>query len=358
VTLPEENMTMTAQETDGEIAAAEDTALDKVYEDTDDYGRILVVEDEQWFIPLYRGKEQQYVELSLKAEPEEPYILRIPSMYQEKTVIAFADITDSEYVKEIVVSDGVACPPISGCTVLEKLEVGNIDPDALTEIYDELGRESENDYSFIIDAEMCPLLTTVDFHEHADYDWIYFLGCPVQEMEVPNSVKWLASVYNGDTEMDGYEESTLKSAVVPEKVTRIVNCFQSCPNLTEVTIACTSVEIEGSFENCAALKKLQLPSGVKSLASCFRNDAALQWVELSEGTVSVTASFSSCPELQWVFVPASVTEMNEQCFQDCPKVTLVVQPDSFGEQYAEEQGLPYVYEADFDRSQLEEGALE
>jgi hypothetical protein len=94
----------------------------------------------------------------------------------------------------------------------------------------------------------------------------------------------------------------LASYAMPDGVTSIAdNAFNSCYNLTNVTIASSVISIgESAFYYCSGLTNLVLGSGVTSIA---------------EG------SFQDCSALTTVTIPASVTSIGDSCFQDCTSLT-------------------------------------
>ena len=78
-----------------------------------------------------------------------------------------------------------------------------------------------------------------------------------------------------------------------------------------------------TFYGCKSIEELILPA----------------WTRIIE-----TKAFGECTNLEKIYIPESVYEISEDAFMGCPKVTLYVTKGSYGEKYAKENNLPYVYD--------------
>ncbi|MCL2545276.1 MAG: leucine-rich repeat domain-containing protein, partial [Clostridia bacterium] len=76
---------------------------------------------------------------------------------------------------------------------------------------------------------------------------------------------------------------------------------------------------------CAGIISVTLPDSVKSIAGF---------------------AFNSCPQLTGVVIPAGVKEIGNRAFDRCPRLTLFVAEGSYGEKYAQENGIRYEYIAE------------
>jgi len=79
----------------------------------------------------------------------------------------------------------------------------------------------------------------------------------------------------------------------------------------------------------------------------FKSARNLNSVVIREGVASIGDSlFEGCSDLTRVTIPESCTSIGEGAFNDCPDLVLTVIEDSYGWQYAQENGIPYVFEHD------------
>ena len=117
--------------------------------------------------------------------------------------------------------------------------------------------------------------------------------------------------------------SLLHQVDLPPAVSSIGSyAFQSCTNLRRIILpeGITSLE-EGTFMFCLSLKDVTLPSTLEKIGP----DA-----------------FVFCLALEDLAIPASVTEIAPDAFRDCPNLTLTVADGSYAQEYAENNGIPYV----------------
>jgi len=110
---------------------------------------------------------------------------------------------------------------------------------------------------------------------------------------------------------------------IPQGVERIgYYAFKSCGGLPGLTIPDSVTDIgHGAFYQCAGLISVTLPDSVKSIAGF---------------------AFNSCDQLTGVVIPASVEEIGNRAFDRCQRLTLSVAVGSYGEKYAQENGIRYV----------------
>ena len=131
--------------------------------------------------------------------------------------------------------------------------------------------------------------------------------------------------------------------------------FLGCPNLMAIHVAEDSIcyaSVDGLLLSKDGARLHTIPS---SLTSCTVPDGVkrienyhcaflpnLQQVTLPEGLEYIGGLvFNYCDVLAEANIPASVTEIGEHAFLDCPNLTLTVTAGTAGEAYAIANGIPY-----------------
>jgi len=113
---------------------------------------------------------------------------------------------------------------------------------------------------------------------------------------------------------------------IPEGVLLIGDCaFESCNGLTNITIPDSVRSIgDNAFAYSNGLTNVTIPNNVASIGDC---------------------AFYGCGSLISVTIPASVTSIGDWAFE-CDNLTLTVTEGSVAEQYAKQNGIPYVFSSD------------
>jgi len=102
--------------------------------------------------------------------------------------------------------------------------------------------------------------------------------------------------------------------------------FWFCDSLKEIILPIALEEIEmTAFGGCIKLNEIRLPDGLKKIGEL---------------------SFLECYSLYLAYIPASVYEIGKDAFDKCLNLTLVVEKDSYAEEYAKENKLNYIYNDD------------
>lgn len=117
----------------------------------------------------------------------------------------------------------------------------------------------------------------------------------------------------------------LKSLHLPEGMQTIQNfAFHECSGLKEITLPNTITNIGiHAFRSCTSLKRIRIPGGVRILRD---------------------STFAGCWSLEEVSIPATIRSISGDAFWNChDDLTLVVSRGSYGEFFARESGMQYLY---------------
>jgi hypothetical protein len=122
-----------------------------------------------------------------------------------------------------------------------------------------------------------------------------------------------------------YYCSGLTSVTIPDSV-GIINsyAFGICYNLTNVTFGSGVTNIgDGAFYDCSSLLSVTIPNSVTTIGdNPFQYCSSLTNLALGSGVTSIGyGAFQSCSALTTVTIPASVTSIGDSCFQDCTSLT-------------------------------------
>ncbi len=192
-----------------------------------------------------------------------------------------------------------------------------------------------------------------------------FSGCTkLTQLTIPGSVKRISSGI--------IENSGIKSVILLDGVESIgEKAFYNCRNLTEIVIPNTVNTIGSSaFYNCTNLTKLNIPSSIYIIGSnafynCFKIievekgvsyvdkwvincENSATGVTLREDTAGLAAyAFSNCTELTEINIPNTLTSINSNAFNDCPKLKYNVKD---GVKYLGNNITPYLVVMNADSS--------
>ena len=113
--------------------------------------------------------------------------------------------------------------------------------------------------------------------------------------------------------------------VIPEEVDGIVveaigNAFAGT-NITSITMpdSVTAVYYD-AFYGCSELKRVELSQRMTRLVDCF----------------------IGCESLEYIRIPASITDIEDGIFADCPNVVIYGAADSAAQAYAEANNIPFI----------------
>ena len=182
-----------------------------------------------------------------------------------------------------------------------------------------------------------------------------FYGCPsLVSVEIPDRV----------TEIGEFAFAyctSLTSVEIPDGVTEIEEwTFTNCTSLTSVDIPNSVTSIEwGAFFNCTSLTSVEIPSNVTEIGSnVFTCCTSLISVEIPDSVTEIgTQVFERCTSLTSVEIPNSVTVIGSRAFEDCPNLTIYGYTDSYAEEYANENEIPFVSIDDSTKIQIDNGVV-
>lgn len=142
-----------------------------------------------------------------------------------------------------------------------------------------------------------------------------FSGCSsLANVVLPNSLTTMKScAFNG---------TAISSITIPEGVTELYAfTFMECPNLKTVNLPDSLTRLgKGDFAYCPSLVEITLPSKLEYIGE---------------------QTFCASSNLESVLIPKSVTTIHSTAFVECDNVVLTVYPDSYGLQFAVDNGLNY-----------------
>ena len=146
------------------------------------------------------------------------------------------------------------------------------------------------------------------------------------------------------------ENENIKELIIPNGVTKIEDyAFESCINLTTVTIPTSVTDMDYAFAGCEKISVATLPATLLEYfpkqnlttvvingGTCipaynggFYNCKNLTSVTIPDSVTSIGAgAFSECEKLTTIRLPNSITEIPEYAFSKCKNLTTITIPDS------------------------------
>ena len=139
-----------------------------------------------------------------------------------------------------------------------------------------------------------------------------------------------------------------KKVIIPEEVTIIKEgAFDETEEVLEVILPKGLQEIEERVFECCQFKSIRIPGGVKEILNSFEGCEQLEEIYIDEGVLSINGdAFADCESLRDVYLPASIEEIDDCAFYGCSEFTIHGLAGSYAEEFAEEQGLPFVEVSD------------
>ena len=166
-----------------------------------------------------------------------------------------------------------------------------------------------------------------------------FSFCGIKSVKLPDSIKAVGEKAFADCVL-------LKSVEIPESVTTIKEyAFWDCCDLESITLPNSISIIEANTFRMTNLRSIEIPNSVLSIEEqAFYNCNRLESVKIANSVESVgEESFGKCYRLTKIEIPKSVKEIGKDAFIECNRLSMIVEKDSYAEQYAEENGITYSY---------------
>lgn len=244
------------------------------------------------------------------------------------TTIEGSAFSGCSKLANIVIPDGVTAigrEAFVNCGSLGEITL----PEGLTEIKD----RTFSSCSSLISAALPSTLRKIGTNA--------FSGCSsLTELLLPEGLTEISSGAFTSCE-------SLPSIVLPAGLTLIdANLFSGCSALSAVSILGEVTEIRSyAFSGCKSLERISLPETLRTIGnSAFTNCTGIAEISLPWGMETLgDHAFSGCTNLRIAVLPFSIASIGESAFHSCDNVTLIVDPDSYAEQYAIEQELSYQY---------------
>ena len=235
-------------------------------------------------------------------------VIEIPEEIDGKpvTVIAEGTFKANSTIREVILPDTVTeigSNAFKGCSSLQSVRM----PKALETI----------GYSAF---EGCSSLTGCDLHNRVNsIGGTVFKGCSsLEKIKLPNNIDCIcAGLFDGCT--------ALTDVVIPDSVTAIYDyAFRNCKVLSDIRFPEELTKItDGAFTNCRALTEMHLPDKVESISNF---------------------AFRGCTKLVKIRISSSAENISSNAMKDCKKLTIHAPADSYAEQYAKENNIPFVAE--------------
>ena len=143
-----------------------------------------------------------------------------------------------------------------------------------------------------------------------------------------------------------YGCSSLTEITIPDSVTNIGECaFYGCSSLTEITIPDSVTNIgECAFYGCSSLTEITIPDSVTNIGKCaFYGCSSLTEITIPDSVTNIGGSaFCYCRGLIEITIPDSVTWIGLAAFYNCDNLTIYSYTDSYAQQYATENNIPFI----------------
>ena len=141
---------------------------------------------------------------------------------------------------------------------------------------------------------------------------------------------------------------------IPATIQEIgMNAFYGCSSLESVTIPAAVTEIgNNAFYGCSSLEALSFKSDCQLELiplNCFSGCSSLTTVELPVGLTEIMSNaFLGCTNLEEITIYPFVEYIESSAFKNCEKVTIYGYNDTYAQQYAADNNIPFVSLGDFE----------
>ena len=155
------------------------------------------------------------------------------------------------------------------------------------------------------------------------------------------------SVFNFNGKQDD-PSVKLESVVVPDSVTDIQDyAFAGQKALKSVKLPANLKHLGTNvFFYCMGLETIELPASIESIEPFAFSASGLKSIAIPESRTLTSLPefmFSQCPDLKEVTIPATVTEIAKNAFEECPADMVIKGASgSYAETYAAEHNISFV----------------
>ena len=133
-----------------------------------------------------------------------------------------------------------------------------------------------------------------------------------------------------------------KIVTIPDGVTKI-ECFafSGCRKLCNVNIPNSVTEIHPfAFSGCVEMRD---QNGLVVLQNTLFHCYYAEKVVIPDTVTRISATaFITCKDVKTITIPSSVVQIDNNPFADCADVTIYAPSNTFAEQYAKENGIPFI----------------
>lgn len=142
------------------------------------------------------------------------------------------------------------------------------------------------------------------------------------------------------------DKTFLETVTLPKTLTSIKDAaFVRANNLVSVNIPenCTSIG-RFIFQDCTSLKNIAFESELTSITpQMFCGCTSLEELELPKSVEMIDKyAFKDCTSLKKIFIPKATTSIASTAFQNTPNVTIYGYANSYAQQFAAENNIPFV----------------
>lgn len=143
------------------------------------------------------------------------------------------------------------------------------------------------------------------------------------------------------------DNQSISSVNFPESIKSIgAMAFRGCTELSQVHFSSNlKIMALGCFQNCPSLKMIDLSgTSINSLGQqVFYSCENLEVIYLPETCTEICPfAFYQDHSLKRAYIPASVTTISDNSFNDCPNLVFYCYSNSYAHQYAQENGIDYI----------------
>lgn len=139
----------------------------------------------------------------------------------------------------------------------------------------------------------------------------------------------------------------MTSVSIPSNVVQIgKNAFESCRKLTAVTLPDGVATLgDSAFYDCRQLTSVILGSGITAIGpTVFNQCSSLTNISIPKSVTRIDRyAFADCRSLEKVSIPSSVSSIDSSAFQNSNNITIVCEPGSFAEKFANSNGIKIEY---------------